>query len=186
MLQFGPEERRNIVHEAYAASGQSDVTAVAKKYGIGRSTIYRWMKEYGADVFGVRKKRGRPKDWTVASKLKIILETQQLNDQELGAYLRNKGLYYSHVVQWKTEVLEELKRDGKKKPEAEAILLKKVRDLEHTIQLKEKALKEATALLVLKKKAELIWPDLGADESESTTEKKSSSLLKKPGATEPE
>ena len=178
-----PDFKRMLVNEALEPN--HCVEEVASKYGVGRSTLFKWVKEYGADIFRVRKKRGRPADWTFASKLRAVIETQNMNDQELGEYLRKRGLYYSHIVQWKTEVLDEVKRDGRKRPTAEGILLKKVRDLERQLKLKDKALKEATALLILKKKAELIWPANEDEESESKTESKPLDSSKKPTKKEP-
>ena len=55
------------------------------------------------------------------------------------------------------------KKKTKKKPQS-----KQVRKLEQELARKEKALAEAAALLVLKKKAQSIW----GDEDESTPRKK--------------
>ncbi len=172
-----PNLKRSVIAEALRPG--NTVESVAKKHNIGRATLFRWVKDFGADAFGVQKTRGRPKDWTFVSKLKAVLETQSMSDQELGEYLRSNGLYYSHIVQWKDEVLDEVKKDGRK-PSAEAILLKKVRELERKLKLKDKALKEATALLILKKKAESAWPEKKDEESESKTDNTQSPSLKKP------
>ncbi len=173
-----PDFRRKLIAEALKP--HNSVEEVAHRYGVGRSTLFKWCKAHGADIFSIQKKRGRPKDWSFVSKLQAVIETQSMNDQEIGEYLRSRGLYYSHIVQWKAEVLDEVKKDGRGRPQAEAILLKKVRDLERALKLKEKALKEATALLILKKKAESIWPVKEDDESESKTDKTSSDSSKKP------
>jgi len=180
-----PEFKRTLIGEVMN-DPERDVGRVAKKHGVGRSSLFRWIKAHGADAFGVQKKPGRPKDWSFTSKLKAVMETQGLSDQAMGEYLRSKGLYYSHIVQWKTEVLEEVKRDGRQKPSAEAKLLKRVRDLERQLMLKEKALNEATALLVLKKKAESIWPAPEAEESADSTDEPPASSSRKPTKREPD
>jgi hypothetical protein len=73
-----------------------------------------------------------------------------------------------------------VKRDGRKDNPAEASLLKRIRELERELLLKDKALKEATALLVLKKKAESLFPAHEDEEPEETTDKPQSTLSKKP------
>ena len=93
---YCPDFKRTLVSEALQTN--NSVESVAKKHGIGRSTLFKWVKAHGADVFSIQKKRGRPKDWSFASKLKAVLETQNLGELELGEYLRHKGLYYSHIV----------------------------------------------------------------------------------------
>lgn len=182
-MSICPNLKRSIVAEALKPGNK--VNEIAKQYGVARSSLFKWVKAYGADAFGVQKTRGRPKDWVFASKLKAVLETQSMNDQELGEYLRSNGLYYSHIVQWKQEVLDEVKRDGRK-PSAEAILLKKIRELERKLKLKDKALKEATALLILKKKAESAWPEKEEEELKSKTDNTQYRSSKKPDKKEPE
>ena len=63
---------------------------------------------------------------------------------------------------------------------------KAFKELERELKLKDKALKEATALLILKKKVELIFPAHEAEESTETTDKPLSNLSKKPIKTEPD
>jgi hypothetical protein len=74
-----------------------------------------------------------------------------------------------------------VKKQGKSKtPEKEAALLRRIRELEREVQLKDKALKEATAILVLKKKAESIWGVANEEEeSPEKTEQEPSRLSKK-------
>jgi len=62
-----------------------------------------------------------------------------------------------------------------------AILRQRIKELQRELKRKEKALKEASALLALKKKAESIWgvqkdeespPTIGAEPSNSSTKPK--------------
>jgi transposase-like protein len=48
----------------------------------------------------VKPKRTR-RTYTAQQKLKILLETDQLNQGEIGAFLRRKGLYWSHLTLWR-------------------------------------------------------------------------------------
>lgn len=101
-------------------------------------------------------KKRRPQDWTAEEKLEAVLEYEKLDEQKRGVYLREKGLHSVHIERWKQQVLEGLKssKSGKKDPRDI-----KIKELEKELGRKEKALAEAAALLVLKKKAQDIWGD---------------------------
>jgi transposase len=164
-----PEFKRELVHKVLTDKFKN-LDQIAFENGVSRASLFRWVKALGAETSGFATRKVRPQDWSVASKLKALLETQSMSEKELGEYLRRKGLYFSHLLQWKTEVLEEVKKRGKNKiPDQEAALLRRIRELEREVKVKDKALREATAILVLKKKAESIWGV--AEEDEKSAEK---------------
>jgi hypothetical protein len=41
-----------------------------------------------------------PENWGAADKFTVVLETAGLNDTELGAYCRERGLYPEQVDRW--------------------------------------------------------------------------------------
>ncbi len=43
--------------------------------------------------------------WTVADKVAVVIETASLNETQLSAYCRNKGLYEEQIDQWKIAAL---------------------------------------------------------------------------------
>jgi transposase-like protein len=103
-------------------------------------------------------KTKRPQDWNAEEKLCAVLEAAALSDEELGAFLRRKGLHEAQLQQWRDQMLSGLApapaRQGKKAPEA-----RRIRELEKELTRKDKALAETAALLVLKKKVQEIWGD---------------------------
>ncbi len=148
--------------------------------GVSRASVYRWIKQLGAFTLLGHNRSVRPSTLSYAQKLKILLESQDLGDDELGVYLRKHGLFYSTLVQWRTEILDDVKNkpvDEKKMKEAQ--YLRKIRELEAELKMKDKALKEATALINLKKKAELILPVIEDEKPEENTEKTPSDSSKK-------
>ena len=92
--------------------------------------------------------------WTAEAKLKALVETAGLAETELGLYLRREGLYSHQITAWRAEVIAhfETKPTGAKDARDETI-----RQLEREILRKDKALAEASALLILQKKVDLIW-----------------------------
>ncbi len=114
----------------------------------------------------------RPQDWTAEEKLQAVIEAVGLPEAELGEFLRRQGLHEAQLQQWRDGVLaglEQHPKRGSKKSSPEA---RRVRELERELARKDKALAEAAALLILKKKAQAIW----GDEADDTSPKSGSSL----------
>lgn len=145
-------------------------TAVAHELGVSRASVYRWLKDAATvELPSIEShdlstcspgpiKMKRPQDWSAEEKLAAVLEAASLTDEELGAFLRSKGLHEAQLEQWREQMLAGLApkpvQRGKKAPEG-----KRVRELEKELRRKDKALAETAALLVLKKKAQAIWGD---------------------------
>lgn len=109
----------------------------------------------------------RPADWTAQERLQVVLEASKLSEADLGSFLRSKGLHEASLTEWRGAMLEALRNPAKVSPEA-----RRVRELERELDRKEKALAEAAALLVLKKKVQTIW----GDEGDSTQPRSGSGL----------
>jgi hypothetical protein len=103
-----------------------------------------------------------------------VLEAKRLSGSELGEFLRRRGLHEEQLRQWQetadAAALESLRGRKATGKSAEA---KRVKELERELRRKEKALAEAAALLVLRKKAEALWGDEDAS-TESKTDDESS------------
>ncbi len=111
----------------------------------------------------------RPNEWTAENKLKIVLEASSLTDEQLGAFLRNKGLHKTNLDQWRSQMLNGLDNGlSIKKTRQRSADAKRIRALEKELNRKDKALAETAALLVLKKKVQEIW----GDEDEPTARRK--------------
>ena len=97
------------------------------------------------------------REWTVEQKVRVLAEASQLDGEELTAYLEREGLKLAEYEQWRLALDE----GGR----ASASTNKRIRQLERELARKEKALAEAAALLVLKKKVETLY---GEDEDDDT------------------
>ena len=97
-----------------------------------------------------------------------MIEAAALNEAELGDYCRRRGIFPEQIAIWReacemandwdraaaTRIAKETRDDRKR-----------IQQLERELARKEKALAEAAALLVLRKKAAAIWgPADGEDE----------------------
>ena len=108
----------------------------------------------------------RPQDWSAEEKLAVVIEASGISDEELGAFLRRKGLHEAQLDEWRQQVLVSLgkqpARSSKRSAEA-----RRIKGLEKELHRKDKALAETAALLVLQKKVQAIWGD-----GDDTTAKK--------------
>lgn len=104
----------------------------------------------------------RPEDKTAQEKLQCVLDTLGKTVEEQGAYCRAHGIYSHHLELWKKQMLEGLGARNTKEKKVETQLIKsEMKQLKRDLHRKDKALAEVSALLVLKKKAGLLW---GEDE----------------------
>ena len=153
-----PEELRDEILGRVLSKSNPGIGKLAKEFGIGRTTIFKWKKEAGLSgrLFCVRPETGpSSKDaFSIRDKLCMIKETFRMNELELGEYCRGKGILPSDLRRWEDEITEET-QDLTAAERVE--LISANRKLQKELDRKNKALAEAAALLVLSKKAEAIW-----------------------------
>jgi len=98
-----------------------------------------------------------PCRWSVKERFEAIVEASSLSEEALGRYCRNKGIFPHHLEAWKAEFLGSY---GSKKTDNQSEL-KELKNsnkaLSTELRRKDKALAEAAALLVLKKKVHDLW-----------------------------
>ena len=162
---------RTLMVQKMTSPDRPDVESLSAEVGVPQSTLYRWVSDAGkltprsdsvaplvTDPTQRPLRMKRPQDWNAKEKLAAVLEAASLSDEELGSFLRSKGLHEAQLQQWRDLMLAGLEpmtvSREKKAPEA-----KRIRELEKDLRRKDKALAETAALLVLKKKAQAIWGD---------------------------
>ena len=148
----------------------TSATALSAETGIAQATLSRWLRAAGT-VGGMSKQKRqltrskRTQDWTVPEKLSLVTEAASLPEDELGAFLRRKGLHREQLERWREAAMEAFEAPSargrrKRGPSPEQ---KRIRELERELRRKERALAEAAALLVLKKKFETAFGDEDSD-----------------------
>ena len=132
---------------------------VAMEYGVGRSTIGKWLRQYKQDGgINLASKEKRPRDWTSEERMTALITTGSMSAEECASWCRKKGIFPHHLEQWKKAAISGMAiNSSKKQSEAEKQLRKENSTLRKDLNRKEKALAETAALLVLKKKAQAIW-----------------------------
>ncbi len=155
-MKYSAAFKSKMVRRMSGPRAQS-ANALSEDIGVSQPTLSRWLREASEGMVSPMSKHEakRPQDWTPEQKLAVITEAASLSD--LGAFLRRKGLHQAHLDQWRETAISALagKANGCRKPAKS----RRERQLEKELRRKEKALAEAAALLVLKKKAQAIWGD---------------------------
>ena len=155
-------------------------SALSEETGIPQPTLSRWLR--GAGTVGTVSKSGaktssiqsapptRLQDWTAEQKVKAVMETAALSEEERGVYLRRNGLHSEQLDQWRQQVIESAtgafeEGASRGKRGGSSAEHKRIRELERQLRRKDKALAETTTLLVLKKKFEAMFEDEEDDTS---------------------
>ncbi len=154
--------------------------ALSKQVDVSQTTLSKWLRNAGIKPsFGFPKKtddtllmrysvtKKSPNDWSPEEKLKTALEADTLSDDQIGEFIRRKGIHETHLQQWRLQMLDGLGKPTKLKIKSNKAEAKQIKNLEKELRRKDKALAETAALLVLKKKVQEIW----GDEDENTTGK---------------
>ncbi len=140
---------------------------LSQEEGISRATLAKWRAEARAKGQLLPDAHAGPEGWTSRDKLAAVIETASMNAADLSEYCRRRGVYPEQLRVWReacerandweraatTRITRETKDDKKR-----------IKDLERDLARKEKALAEAAALMILRKKAEAIWGRGGEDE----------------------
>ena len=162
---------RTLMVQKMTSPDRANVESLSAEVGVPQSTLYRWVSVAGkliprgdsvapfvTDPTQRPSRMKRPQDWSAEAKLAAVMEAAALSDEELGAFLRSKGIHEAQLQEWRELMLSGLNPSSvqhtKTKKET-----KRVRELEKELRRKDKALAETAALLVLKKKAQAIWGD---------------------------
>ena len=160
MTRLSLEAKEGLVAKALVSNGS--LKALARDSGVGYSTLQKWVRQVRETGSVHSLRRGRPSlGQGQTPRLQHLLATVGLEDEGIGAYCREQGIHSFQLKQWQDELMKD---DGNKKQSDASrkeinALRSENKQLKKDLHRKDKALAETTALLVLKKKANLIWGD---------------------------
>ncbi len=160
------QERKEAVLKKMLPPHSRSIPELAEEEGIAAATLYLWRKQARAQGRLLPDGDTGAEGWSSADKFAAVLETASLNEAELAEYCRRRGLYSEQVKGWRVACEQANawdKEHSRRVKETRQQDRRRLRELERELKRKDKALAEAAALLVLRKKAEAIW---GEDEVE--------------------
>ena len=163
--------KSNMVRKMACPNGIS-AYALSREVGIPQPSLSRWLRdanvvgEYGNSPISAEPGRimspKRPQDKSAEEKLKIVIEAETVSEDQLGAFLRRNGIHEAQLHEWRAMMLSGLKKPTRPSSKTSEET-RRIHELEKELLRKDKALAEAAAILILKKKVQSIWG--GEDES---------------------
>lgn len=176
------EQFKSRMIQRLTGPSASSARSLSREVGVSQATLSRWLR-------GVRRlpsmttdrthnqpqrepnSAKSPNSWSAEEKYRVVMEAASVPDNDLGEFLRRKGLHSAQLEEWRAVVAEAAKaaltsgkQRSRKQLKTEA---RRIHQLERELARKEKALAEMAALVALKKKLDLLW----GDEDESTRER---------------
>lgn len=155
-----PKERKQAIIEKMMPPLNTPISQLIAETGISDATLYTWRKQARKRGLAVPGNGKNAENWSSEDKFAVVLETASLNEAELAEYCRKKGLFAEQIAEWKAGCLqanatkEQQEKAGRLQQRQDK---KEIKKLRQELRRKEKALAEAAALLVLRKKADAIW-----------------------------
>jgi transposase-like protein len=157
-----PSELKDAVIAKILNRGGQTVAEVCRQEGVPLSVGGRWY--YNRDIVPVMKKPRSSVQWSAEAKLAAVLQSNHLSEEAFGSFLRKEGLHSHQVQAWRADILTALDPVSRKPGLVKDDRDQRIRELEKDLHRKDKALAEASALLILQKKVNLIWGKESGDE----------------------
>lgn len=157
MGHLSEDSKQAIVQKALEQKGRK-IKELAQLHNIGYSTLQKWVRRYRNNAKINTTVQMAHKELSQAEKFQHLMATASLDEVAVGIYCREQGIYSFQLKQWK-EIFMTPKSVEKKQSELSELksLRAENKALKREIRRKDSALAETSALLVLKKKAALIW-----------------------------
>lgn len=156
-MRYTLEVKDSVVAKVLSRGNRS-IEDVCRQEGINTQTVGNWLRKR-AMVAGM-KNSAEIKKWSAEEKLKTLFETSSLAENDFGVYLRKEGLYSHQVTEWRADVLKSLD-EARTRPQVAKRDERddRIKELERDLSRMEKALAEASARMILQKKADLFWAE---------------------------
>ena len=155
-------ERKEAVLKKMLPPNRQSIAALAKAEGISDATLYNWRQQARNEGRLMPDSDNTSGGWTSRDKFAAVMETAAMSEAEVAQYARERGLYPEQLFTWRTacEHANDWSRASEKQlKDATKADRKKMRRLEKELARKEKALAEAAALLILRKKLDAMLED---------------------------
>lgn len=162
-MKYSQERKESVLKKMLPPDNQS-IAQLAKAEGISEATLYNWRMQARNTGRLLPDSDNTPEGWTSKDKFAAVMETVVLSEAEIAAYCRRRGLYAEQLSQWRqaceraNDWSQATERQLKETTRSDRNELKA---LKQELARKEKALAEAAALLVLRKKFNAMFEDSG-------------------------
>mmetsp|Transcript_25142 Transcript_25142/g.11975 ORF Transcript_25142/g.11975 Transcript_25142/m.11975 type:complete len:169 (+) Transcript_25142:87-593(+) len=165
ITEYSQEFKESMLQKIFFNPNRT-VVSFAREASIPGSTVATWVRNYKKINGEIMGRKNRKKLWPAKKMFETVLIAAPMSEAEKSEYCRKHGIYPAQLEEWKENCIAGCRNAPDKKyikeaKEKEQQYKKKTRALEKDLRRKEKALAEAAALLVLKKKVQDIWGEPG-------------------------
>ena len=164
---YSPEYKEQAIQKLLRREPGVTVKSVADSLNVGKSTLEGWVRKSRESPLPTTPENRverpmttekTPQQWSLSERLRMVITCDPLSEEGISQKCRESGLYPHHVTQWKADFVRESRSQQNSSPQDKNKKLnREIKNLKLDLNRKEKALAEAAALLVLQKKAQLIW-----------------------------
>ena len=77
------------------------IRQLSEAEGISEATLHKWRAEARGKGQLLPDADAGPEGWTSRDRFTAVLETAALNDTDLGAYCRKRGLFAAQIQGWR-------------------------------------------------------------------------------------
>ena len=158
-MAYSPERKAAVIARMLPPNSVP-LTRLAKEEGIALGTLTRWRDEARRQGQLLPAADRGPDGWSSRDKFAAVLETAALNETDLAEYCRKRGLLPEQIRVWRAaceEANDWERASSARMNQTTREERKRIQALERELARKEKALAEAAALMILRKKAAAIW-----------------------------
>ncbi|AOZ94336.1 transposase [Paenibacillus crassostreae] len=156
------QEFKDAVLVRMMPPNNESIKSISDELGISEQSLYKWRQKARTDGNATPGNGQTAERWSSEDKFLVVMESYSMNQSELAEYCRKKGLYKEQIDAWRsvclnanTGEINQTKRLSQELKEER----RRTSEIEKDLRKKEKALAEAAALLLLRKKARAIWGD---------------------------
>ena len=153
-------ERKASVLSKMLAPQKMPLRQLSREEGISEATLHKWRAQARGKGQLLPDAKAGPEGWSSRDKFAAVLETAAVSEADLAGYCRKRGLFVEQIKAWRMacEQANDWDRTSNARLSAATKQEKqRIKDLERELARKDKALAEAAALLILRKKAAAIW-----------------------------
>lgn len=154
-MKYSAEFIEQALVKVHSRGGRT-IQSVAEELDVKFETVKRWLKVHTIIRADVADRERRAHEWRREEQLGALLDTHALNEEELNAWCRERGIFPHHLEEWRAAFCA---GDSTISKAPSTSLSKEIAKLQKELDRKEKALAELAALLVLQKKFQALWAD---------------------------
>jgi transposase-like protein len=135
---------------------------LAQETGVSQTALSQWRAQ-ARNIGEVRSPEKRPRrTWTVGRKVEILAKAAELDGEQLMSFLEKEEVTLAELELWRSLLADD---------QPSVVATKRIKSLERELARKEKALAEAAALLILKKKLGDYFSVVEDENTDDETEK---------------